>query len=196
MSFKTTLSSMNLARWIIVIGALGTLTLGVTGWMLHQKRVEYEAALEPGGEVERLAKSIQSQGKNCTQLQAAADRTSFKGQTDAVSYIRDLARNPAVLVGLVAINPLTAGTPAKGVTDNKYQIKPQEQTQTFGRDRIANFMWKLESDSGRLRVTNLRMMHDGNPKEWEIENDLWKYEIEVTSRQKDVAPAVAPKPKK
>ena len=196
MSFKTTLASMNLARWIIVVGALGTLTLGVTGWLLHQKRVEYEASLAPGGEVERLAKSIQSLGKNCSQLQQAADRTSFKKQTDAVSYIRDLARNPAVLVGLVAITPLTPGTPAKGVTDIKYQIKPQEQTQTFGRDRIANFMWKLEADSGRLRVTNVRMMHDGNPKEWEIENDLWKYELEVTSRQKDELAAPGVKPKK
>jgi hypothetical protein len=196
MSVKSALSSMNLARWIIVVGALGTLTLGVTGWLLHQKRVEYEASLEPGGEVERLAKSIQSLGKNCTQLQQAADRTGLTKQKDAVSYIRDLARNPAVQVGLVAITPLTPATPAKGVTDIKYQIKPQEQTQTFRRDNIANFMWKLESDSGRLRVTNVRMMHDGNPKEWEIENDLWKYELEVTSRQKDEAPATAPASKK
>ena len=51
MSVKSFLASMNLARWIIVIGAVGTVGLGVTGWLLYQKRTEYEASLRPGGQV-------------------------------------------------------------------------------------------------------------------------------------------------
>ena len=185
MSFKSSLNSMNLARWIIVIGGVGSIALGVTGWLLHQKRVVMEASLVPGGEVERLIASIQLKGKECSKLQDIAERSGLTKQKDAMSYIRDLAANPGVQIGQTFVGPLTPATPAKGVTDIKYQIKPQDAAKSFRRDNITNFMWKMEADSGRLRVTNLRIWQEQKLKEWEVGNDLWKYEAEVTSRQKD-----------
>lgn len=189
---KGFLSSMNLARWIIVIGVVGSIALGVTGWLLHGRRVSDELALAPGGEVEKLTASIQTLGKQCSKLQNDADRIGLTSQKDAMSYIREIAANPGVQIGQTFVGPLTPATPAKGVTDIKYQIKPQDAAKSYRRDQIGNFMWKLESDSGRLRVTNLRVWQEQKLKEWEIANDLWKYEAEVTSRQKDEVVAKTP----
>ena len=186
MSFKTTLASMTFARWIIVLGGAGSLGLGFSGWHFYSKRVELEAALEPDSDVERTLRNIQSLGKTYTKLRKDLGGENLKAQDDMATYISRCAADPLVNLGSVVVTAQTPVPLQGGVVDLKYAIKPQSSDKGQPRANIANFLYKLELDSRRVRVTNLHIWQEQKFKEWEIGNDKkWKWESEVTTRQKE-----------
>ena len=178
---KSFLASMNLARWIILLSLLASIGLGVLGYSLHKERVMLEGALEV--DVPKRAQDIQVLARMCSKLNEEFMREGLVGQTNPEEYIRNLAINSNVALGSVRINA-SQGEPAKGVVDRKYKIEPQEAKAAHQRDRIANFMWLLEDQSRRVRVTNIRLDQHGKFEPWEPSDDRWEWEIEVTSRQK------------
>jgi len=180
---------MNLARWIIVGSLVASAALGANGWRLHRDRVELEQALKV--QVPKLAQDIQALSRKYSKLFKEAEREGLRGQDDPQSYIRGLAQDPNVSLGAVDIRPQSPTNPIKGVVDKRYVISPQDKNRGFSKDRIANYMWLLEQQSRRVRVTNIRFEQEQKLKPWEFGDDLrWKWEIEVTSRQKEeLAPA-------
>lgn len=185
MSVKAALANMNFARWIILVGGVGALALGASGWQLYSKRVELEEALAPNGRVENLCRKIQGLGKEYTKLRKDLGGENLKAQDDMTTYITRRAADPRVQLGSVIVVPTQPIETQKDVIDFKYTIKPQSSDKGQPRDRIANFFYKLESDSRRLRVTNIHMWQEQRLKEWEVGNDLWKWDVEVTTRQKE-----------
>jgi hypothetical protein len=182
---KGALANMNFARWIIVIGGVGALALGASGWQLYSKRTEFEEALAPNGRVEAQCKRIQGLGKEYTKAHKDLGGENLKAQDDMTTYITRRAADPRVQLGSVKVIPQQKSEIQKDVWDFKYGIKPQSEDKGQPRDRIANYFYKLESDSRRLRVTNIHMWQEQRLKEWEVGNDLWKWECEVTTRQKE-----------
>lgn len=183
MSLKSMWSSMNTARWIMVMGGLGSIALGANGWRLHTQRVELEAALVTDGPIERTVQKIQYLGKQCTKLQSDADREGLSGQSEPILYFRGLATDPNVRFGGVEVGELSPQVIIKGTEDRRYQLKPQVD-KGQPRDRIVYYMYLLESKSRRVRVTSIQLTPEQKLKEWEPSNDIWKWNIDLTSRTK------------
>jgi len=180
---KRFFSSLNLARWILLGSLLLSFVLAYTGWRLHQRRIGLEDALV--AQVPNLAKDIQIQSRRYTRLYDEADGAGMIGQTDVMSYLRGLASDPDVQIGGLDITKQQPFTPARGIVDEKYLIRPQSRDRGFVRVNLANFMHLIEQRSRRMRVTAVKLDREGNPRPWEYGNDRWKWEIEVTSRKKE-----------
>ena len=76
------------------------------------------------------------------------------------------------------------------VTDRVYTVTPFLREDAFSRGQIANFLWKLEYDSRRVRVTELTLTAldaDNKPrvKPDDYPSDKWTFKCQVTSRQKE-----------
>lgn len=194
MSVKEVLANMNFARWIIVVGGVGSLALCASGWSLYSKRAGLEASLAPDGRVERSVRSIQGLGKQYSKLKKDLGGENLRGQDDMATYLATRAVDARVALGSVISTPQNPPFEVqKGVFDYKYGIKPQPQSASTDkgqpRDRIVNYFYKLESDSRRVRVTFIHMWQDQKLKEWEVGNDQWKWEAAVTTRERDESKA-------
>jgi len=189
---KALFASMNLARWIILLSVLGSIGLGYFGFTLHKRRLALTEALE--SQVPKLAVEIQRMSREYTQLKRETDREGLKAQANAESYIRAIGARSEVQIGQLDISTPQATRPAKGVKDEKYVITPKDRNRGFERLNIANFCFLLEKESKRVKVTRIHMdPEQKNMKPHEVSGDKWRWEIDVTSRQKDEqAPAGTP----
>ena len=174
---------MSLARGIILGSLVLSLALAVTGFKLHQKRVGLDQAL--AGAVPDLARETQVLSKRYSKLYREPELEGLKGQGNPETYLRGLIIDPKVRLGDVDISKPTPTRPSKGVIDIKYRVVAQPRDRGFDRRNLANFMWLIEEKSRRVRVTQLSLTREGSLKPWEYGNDRWKWEIEVTSRQKE-----------
>jgi hypothetical protein len=174
---------MNFARWVILLSVLGSLVLGYTGFGWHRKRVRLDEALEV--EVPKLAQDIQVNSIKLVSLTRERDRTGFKTTSDPQEYIRRIAGTErTIALGSVKIREGEANRQS-GLVDKTYTIEPQEEKQGFQRTKIGNFMYKLEEDSGRMRVTSIHMEPAQKVRDpSQIPADVWRYNVVVTSREK------------
>ena len=185
---KAFLADMNLARWVIFGSLVASLGLGFWGWSLHKQRTELVHAL--GVEVPKRAQNIQVLSLRHSELRKDYDREGLRGQADAETYLRRLATHKDVVLGGVDIKSMPDRSPVKGVVDRKYSIsspgakRGSKGSAGFDRARIANYLWLLEQQSRRVRVTNIRLEPTERADPWVPTSDLWTWDIEVTSRQK------------
>jgi hypothetical protein len=181
---KTLLAKMNLARWIILLSVLGSIGLGWFGFTLHQRRVELTKSLET--KVPLLAVEIQRLSAEYSQLKREHSREGLLAQANAESYIRAIGARGEVMIGQLNITTPQATRPAKGVKDEKYVITPQDRNRGFERLVVANFCYLLEKESKRVKVTRIHLDPEQKSlKPHEVSTDRWRWEIDVTSRQKD-----------
>lgn len=180
---KAFFKNMNMARGIILGSLVLSLALAYLGWVQHTKRVELEDALV--SQVPNLARETQVLSQRYSKLYDEAELEGLKGQSDPESYLRALASDAKVSLGSVEFAKPQPLRPSKGVIDIKYRITPQDRERAFDRRNLANYMWMIEEKSRRVRVTGFSLTREGNLKPWEYGNDRWKWDIEVTSRQKE-----------
>jgi len=180
---KQFFSKLSLARWILLVSLVLSVVLAFTGWRLHQRRTGLEEAMQV--EVPSLAQEIQINSRRYTRLYEEADGAGMIGQKDVMSYLRGLASDPNVRLGGIDITKQAPFTPTRGVVDIKYVIRPQSRDRGFVRVNLANFMHLIEQRSRRMRVTHVRLDREDNPRPWKYGNDKWKWELEVTSREKE-----------
>jgi hypothetical protein len=181
---KETLQNLSLARWIIIFSVLASAGLGFYGYRLHARRVALEDALR--ADVPLLATEMQSLAKQHSALMRQYDREGLGSQKDPLTYIRTIAAGKDVQIGDTTVDPPVEDERIRGVLDTRYAIKPSSRDRGYPRLNIANFLYKLESESRRLRVTRLRMEPEAKSVKPEtvLENDSWRWEAEVTSRTK------------
>ncbi|MEM7516919.1 MAG: hypothetical protein AAF368_08360, partial [Planctomycetota bacterium] len=68
----------------------------------------------------------------------------------------------------------------------KYEIRPSDTKRRFSRVKISNFLYKLEEESSRVKVTHVKMeTGQRGLKEEQVPDDKWTLLAEVTSRQAD-----------
>jgi hypothetical protein len=189
MAVKEFFSSMNLARWIIVVGVLGSIGLAVNGWRLYSRRTQLQDELAVA--VPDRAQNIQFLGRMYSKLQADAEREGFVTQDKPDLYFRGIATDETVKLGQIDVDPAQPRSFYKGTLDLTYTLRPQvaKSDEGFPRDRLANFMFLIEQKSGRVRVTRVRLDPAQRLKAWEPSDDRWKWEIAATSRAKDERPA-------
>lgn len=178
------LANMSLARWIIVVSVLASIGLGYHGFRLHQRRMQMESEL--AADVPRLALEIQNLARRHSVLIKQVEREGLVGQNDPVTYIRAIAASSDVAIGDTIVDPPRENDFIRGVRDTSYTIKPSNRDRGFPRLNIANFLYKLETESRRMKVTRLRMEPEAKSVKPEniLESDTWRWEAEVTSRTK------------
>lgn len=191
--------NFNLARWIILFSLVGALGLGVFGYTQQQRLGELQSDLEKSGvrkaasgsyddsEVAKLVREIETLGRKHSQLSKAKRAEGFTETEGLNNYIERAIVQDGVELGDHQTDPSTVNV-TKGIVDKKIRIKPQSRDKVFQRSKIANFLYKLEADSRRIRVTDLVIELGGKNKvrDHEIpEEGNWTYEVEITSRQRD-----------
>jgi len=170
---------MNFPRWIIVTMLL---TSGVLGWFVYQEMNRLTLVQDELKHVPAIVKEIQQHALRLDALQALADKEGLIGEADPEFYIQRIASLDAVQIGAPNITP-SVFSPKKGVEDHKYRIRPQDRNRAYKRVRIGNFLYKLEEESRKVRVTEIKLDTTDHVKKGEIGNDNWTFEVELTSRQ-------------
>jgi hypothetical protein len=156
----------------------------VTGWGLRRERVALEESLQT--KVPLLAQNMLVHSQEYSRLDKEADREGLKGgQADPQSYVRRIAGDPMVSIGSVTFQAQPEREFRKGVRDRRYTISPQDPKKSYRRENVARFLWYLESESRRIKVTRAVLERaDRNPDPAFIGEDLWTWEAELTSRVK------------
>jgi len=179
---KAFMQGMNLARAIMLLSIVGCIVLGFLGWKRTQQLSEMKTALND--EMKPLVKDLMQTAQRHTTLSKSLKDDSLGAQADLETYIRKVAGKDKVEIGNV---DLTVGDEqrSKTVVDKVYRIKSDSRERTFQRLRIANFLYTLEYDSRRVKVTDLKLeIAEKKPKPHEVPADDWFFDAEVTSRQR------------
>jgi hypothetical protein len=179
---KSFFANLNLARGIMLLAAIASVGLVVLGYQRSRELSELRLNLEQ--DVAKLAGQIQQLGRKHTQLTKNMRQEGLAGQADLESYIRKVANADKVEIGDLKLNP-SSDPRTKGVIDKKYRIEPSNRELDFQRSRIANFLYKLESDSRRVKVTDITLeVAEKRVRPHETPEDKWTFKAEVTSRQR------------
>jgi hypothetical protein len=173
--------SLSFPRAMILLTFVGS---AVTGWFVYKRTSELRQLHEDNQRVKLVVASIQSKAQELDQLLSVANREGLKGDilNDIETYIRTRASGPNINLGQVDFTPSTA-EPLKGVEDLKYKIRPREKTQRALRGSIANFLYTLEQDSRRIKVTSIKIDPFEKLKPGQLGSDYWTFETEITSRR-------------
>jgi hypothetical protein len=174
---------MNLARGVILGSVAGSLVLA---WMCWQKSDEVAVlrTMADKQEIEKTVRTLMQTGHKHTQLKKAGQSEGLGAQDDLESYVRRQAAFRNVEIGDVNLVPGNEQR-TKGIVDKVYRIKSSDKDRSFDRMRLTNFFYKLEADSGRVKLTEIKMeAADKRLKDHETPNDQWTFEAEITSRQR------------
>jgi hypothetical protein len=195
---KSFFKNFNLARGIILFSVVGSLGLAALGSMQHSRVSELEAAFEKRGErkvaggtyeeneVTKLAREIESLGRRLDQLGKAQRAEGFSEQEGLQLYAQKALDADGVEIGENDKTPSEAII-GGNIIDKKIMIKPVPADRTFPRSKISNLLYKLETDSRRIRVTHIKIEAGGKPKPklHEVpEENNWTFEAQITSRQR------------
>ncbi len=176
--------NMSFPRAVIVVSLLASCALGYFVREKTTRLAEIESEL---ARVPDLVTDIQRLGVELTQYQEVANGDTVGADGDFDPYIRGIAASPFVGIGQLLVNP-SQRNPAKDIEDRIYSIKPAQKTQKYHQSKIGNFLYKLEADSRRVKVTRFKLTPFKKVNPGEVGQDQWTFEITITSRSQ-VAPA-------
>ncbi len=196
-----TLKKLSAMQYMIALCLVGACVLGWLGWQQYQRAEHLRDLLAidakdhpvPGqiSLVESQVEEIQTKARLYTELHKQFEGEDLRVSEDSASYIRGIASNRQIALGSVAINPSSRGVKGiKGYTDKVYSIVPKnlgsgkQKTPTFQRTQIANFMFKLEEGSKRVKVTKFDIKTPKPIKAEAIPDDKWGFTCSMTIRGK------------
>ena len=171
-----------MVRIMIVLLVLGSGFLGWTAYKQDQRLDYLRKALAKGGLVPKTAANIQQNSENYAMYK---DRAASDGLKDADPgvYIQSAASNPNVNIGRVDYTP-GSKEHSRGIVDRTFRIEPNDRKAQFPRLNIANFLYKLEEDSRRVKVTMVDLSPSTKVGEGERPQDLWKLTAEISIRER------------
>lgn len=173
----------NLARGIIVASIVGCLVLGYLCWQRKQEVADLNDALV--SRVQPAVKDLVQSAHRHTSLSQLMKGEGLRGESDLTSYIRKVAAKDRVEIGELNMTNSEAAL-TRGIVDKKYIIKPDNPQTSFKRMTLVNFFYTLEDDSRRVKLTRVKMevADQKGLKTHEVPKDDWKFDCELTSRQR------------
>lgn len=173
---------MNLSfpRVVILACTAGSLAFGVLVYLRTERLAEVHQELV---NVKKVVAEIQTDAYRLAELQKAASADGMKGQEEPETYIRQVAVDGAINMGQLAITS-SDKSPARGIEDKVYKISPSEKTQRYSLGQVGNFLYKLEADSRRVKVTHLKLTPYEKVSPGQVGKDAWNFEAELTTRTK------------
>ena len=179
------LKNMNFPRTMILGSFVGS---AVLGYMVYQRTLHLEQLEEDVKAAPLVVQNIQLLAQELNQLQGQLSREGFLvDKDDMASYIRTIAGHENVQIGQVNVTPSERGT-MRGVTDHVYKIDPQEKNSRYYRLAIANFLYKLEQDSPRVKVTSIQIQPAERKRSKAgvlHSDDVWTFDASLTLRKAD-----------
>ncbi len=191
--------NMTAMKATILLCVVAAGVLGWMGWQQHQRVQELRNALglndkdeivaNKTGLVESQAVEIQTEARKYSDLRRQLEGDNLRGDGSPQSYIRGVASNPSIQLGGVKIN--FRNDSQRGYEDNIYTIVPQaentgrRQTRTFQRTQLANFMYRLEEGSKRVKVTSFKIDTPKPLKPEDFPDDRWSFSCSITVRNKN-----------
>lgn len=177
-------SNLNFTRVVILLSVLGSAALGYLAYAKTQQLAELEDQVRLRAPL--VVKDIQLKAKQLDLLQRQRDREGLVGQENPENYIRSIARDPNVDIGQVTIK--SSDKPiGGGVVDKTYKIDPDYQLDPSksynNRVQISNYLYSLERESRRVKVTQFKIEPKDKVKPEDVLNDRWTFTAEMTSRQ-------------
>lgn len=172
---------LSFPRVVILVCGLGSAVFGFLVYQRTNRLAEVQAELV---KVKDVVKEIQTDAYRLAELQRSASAEKFKGQDEPETYIRQVATDGNINLGQVQISSSTK-TPARGLEDRVYKISPAEKSQRFTLGQIGNFLYKLEADSRRVKVTYFKIQPFEKVTPGQVGKDAWNFEAELTTRSKD-----------
>ncbi len=171
--------NMTFPRGVILVSLVASIVLGI---LVFQKSLQLRKIEQDLKAVPALIAEIQKLGIEYTNLQQIASGEIIRGeQLDFETYIRSQAADPMVEIGQVRTAP-SIKTYTRDVEDRVFKIQPNNRNQRYQRSRIGNFLYKLEADSRRVKVTSLKITPFGKIKPGEVGDDFWTFEAAITVR--------------
>ncbi len=187
---KAFFQGLNFPRFVILVSFLASAGLGWFVYDSNARLKEVEANLKP----ERVDKEITLMQELGMELERYQEKVALSGsstQQDLPTFIRNTAASPAVGLGQLTVTPMTPKAYGKDSEDLVYKISPKHSSNSYNRKSIANFLYKLEKDNRRVKVTSYDVKpHTGSQrakaaKPGEIfAQDTWTFEAEITLRTK------------
>ncbi|MBK7878505.1 MAG: hypothetical protein IPJ77_22850 [Planctomycetes bacterium] len=178
------LQKLNFARVMMLVALLFSAVLAYTGWNQYETLSELKQDLET--RMPETAKGLEAAGRRHTQLAKNYDKEALKGEQNLMSYALKCATDDRVEIGEIDPQPsVDKNTGTKGIEDQKLDIKPKDPKRGYTRLRIANFLYRLEEQSRRVKVTDVEFTLAG-PKtaKHEVPEDSWTFSCQITSRQR------------
>lgn len=182
---KEFFGNLNLPRVVILLSFLAS---AVLAWF----NLELDAKLDQLREEEKnlapdTVRNIQELSIRITQLKTQLQDDQWLGQNNPGSYVRTIAQDNTVMLGQVDVVPSRDDKLGNGVVDKKYTVRPVNKDRGWSKNNLGNFLWTLENNSQRVRVTRVKIHQPSKrrTKPHEIPPDEWTYEVEITSRQRE-----------
>tara|TARA_R110002126_G_scaffold28577_8_gene95346 strand:+ start:6206 stop:6805 length:600 start_codon:yes stop_codon:yes gene_type:complete len=189
----------NTVRVLILLFLIGSIPMGMQVWKREQgirtlaaqvgHHRNFEARSVQGSELVARVDSIITLAKEHSELQKSLKGEGIRGNDSPMVYVRTIAKDSKINLGRVEIN--ASEKDYGGFIDKIFSITPQDSKTTFTRQAISNFMYKLESDSRRVRVTKFNIdATDENgrrPKIDVLPSDLWSFDCEISIREQKAA---------
>lgn len=172
---------LSFPRVVILVCGLGSAVFGFLVYQRTNRLAEVQTELV---KVKDVVKEIQTDAYRLAELQRSASAEKFKGQDEPETYIRQVATDGNINLGQVQITSSTK-TPARGLEDRVYKITPAEKSQRFTLGQIGNFLYKLEADSRRVKVTYFKIQPFEKVTPGQVSKGAWSFEAELTTRSKD-----------
>jgi hypothetical protein len=177
---KSFFTRMSFPRAVILFCSLGSVVLGVLVWMRSQRLEEVKREL---ARVPEIVREIQVDAYRLDELQRSSDSEQLKAQAEPLTYIQSIGAEKNVAMGQLKIDPSTR-TPARDIEDKIYKISPDQKSQKYPRLQIANFLYRLEEASRRVKVTRLKLIPFEKVTPGQVVKDLWTFEADLTTRTK------------
>lgn len=178
------LESITFPRIVIALSLVGS---AVLAWFDFTLGNELAQRTEENDRTAPLAvRRIQEHSHVLKQLQEQLEDDKWSGQNNPGSYVRAIAQHDDVRLGQVSVTPSSPDNLGNGIVDQKYTIKPDSNDRGWSQSAIGNFLYKLEADSPRVRVTRIKLQPPSKKryKPHDFPDNEWTYEVEITSRQR------------
>lgn len=177
---------MSFPRAVILFCSLGSLVMGALVFERSRRLTQVEDELR---RVKDVVKEIQTDAYRLDELQRSAGAEKFGAQEELETYIRQIAADANINMGQLDFQKRTH-EPARGILDNICKMSPQSKAPHYNRGQIGNFLYTLERDSHRVKVTRLKLTPSDKIVAGEVGKDRWNFEAELTTRTKvDATPA-------
>lgn len=177
---KTLLARMSFPRAVILCCSLGS---AVMGTLVYQRSRRLDEVREELVRVKDVLKEMHTDAYRLDELQRSAGAEKLKAQEEMETYIRAIAGKENIDMGQLDFTRRTF-EPARGVQDNICKMTPLSKTKRFNRGQIGNFLFQLEYDSRRVKVTRLKLTPADKPVPGVVGNDAWNFEADLTTRTK------------
>jgi hypothetical protein len=177
---KTFFARMSFPRAVILFCTLGSVAMGV---LVFDRTRRLAAVQDELRRVKEIVKEIQTDAYRLDELQRSAGAEKFGAQEELETFIRKIAADVNINMGQLDFQKRTH-EPQKGVLDNICKMSPQSKAPHYNRGQIGNFLYTLERDSHRVKVTRLKLTPSDKAVAGEVGKDRWNFEAELTTRTK------------